>query len=109
MLALASFNINLDRILYLVHTMTRPSKYNGVGQWMDNDELMVARSDTMEWQGGRSCTGWSLIGKSDRDGCMQLCILNKVIDLIAEHVQPTALNVEVVVHVKIMECPILNS
>jgi hypothetical protein len=66
-------------------------------QWMDNDKLMVARSDTMEWQGGRSGLGWLLIGRSDRDGCMQLYILHKVIDLIAEHVQPTELNVEVVI------------
>jgi hypothetical protein len=72
-------------------------KYTGM-QWMDNDELMVARSDMMEWQGGRSGSGWSLIGKSDRDGQMQLYIPNKVIDLIAEHVQPIELNVELVIN-----------
>jgi hypothetical protein len=69
--------------------MTLLRKYQGM-QWMDDDELMVARSDTMEWQGGRSGLGWSLIGRSDRDGCMQSYSLHEVIDLIAEHVQPTA-------------------
>jgi hypothetical protein len=63
-------------------------------------KLMVARSDTMEWQGGRSGSGWLLIGRSDRDGRMQSYIINKVIDLIAKHVQPTELNVEVVIDVE---------
>jgi hypothetical protein len=63
-------------------------KYKGM-QWMDDNKLMVARSDTMEWQDGRSGSGWSLIGRSDRDGRMQSYILNEVVDLIAEHVQPT--------------------
>jgi Protein of unknown function (DUF 659) len=76
--------------------MTLLRKYQGM-QWMDDEELMVARSDTMEWQGGRSGSGWLLIGRSDRDGRMQSYILHEVIDLIAEHVQPTELNVEVVV------------
>jgi hypothetical protein len=67
-------------------------------QWMDDDQLMVAWSDTMEWQGGRSGSGWLLIGRSDRDGQMQSYIINEVIDLIAEHVQPTELNVEVKSH-----------
>jgi hypothetical protein len=74
-------------------------KYKGM-QWMDNNKLMVARSDTMEWQGGRSGSGWLLIGRSDRDGRMQSYILNKVIDLIAEHVRPIELNVEVIIDVE---------
>jgi hypothetical protein len=49
--------------------MTLLQKYQGM-QWMDDDKLMVARSDTMEWQGGRSGSGWLLIGRSDRDGRM---------------------------------------
>jgi hypothetical protein len=87
--------------------MSLLQKYEGM-QWMDNDELMVAQSDTMEWQGGRSGSGWSLIGRSDRDGRMQSYILHEVIDLIAEHVQPTELNVEVVVDADAV-CGILGS
>jgi hypothetical protein len=45
-------------------------KFKGM-QWMDDNELMMVRSDTMEWQGGRSGSGWLLIGRSDRDGRMQ--------------------------------------
>jgi hypothetical protein len=72
-------------------------KYQGM-EWRDDDELFVARSDTMEWQrAGRSVGGgWALIGRSDNDGRMQPYPLNEVIDLIAEHVQRTELNVEVV-------------
>jgi hypothetical protein len=71
-------------------------KYQGM-EWMDDDELFMARSDEMEWQrGGRIVGGWSLIGRSDSDGRMQPYSLNEVIDLIAERVQRTELNVEVV-------------
>jgi hypothetical protein len=81
----------------VAHERELLAKYQGM-RWMDDEELFVARSDTMEFQGGRSGMGYCLIGRSERDGRMVSYPINEVIDLISEYVQPTDLNVEMVIN-----------
>jgi hypothetical protein len=74
-------------------------KYKGM-RWLEDEELFVAWSDAMEFQGGCSGMGYCLIGRSERDSQMVSYPINEVIDLILEYVQPTDLNVEVVVNIE---------
>jgi hypothetical protein len=42
-------------------------KYKGM-HWLDDEELFVAGSDALAFQGGRSGMKYCVIGRSERDG-----------------------------------------
>jgi hypothetical protein len=60
-------------------------------------DLQVAREEEMEWQGGRSGNGWCLIGKKESDGSMEPWAIHDVVYGISKYVQPTELNMDVII------------
>jgi hypothetical protein len=72
-------------------------KYGGLS-WLDPDNgnaLVSARTDKMEYHGGRKGTGWNLIAVSE-DGDEEPWSIELALDQIKEHTQPFELNVELI-------------
>jgi hypothetical protein len=79
-------------------------KYGGL-HWLDADEddkLIVGLDDEMEYQAGKTGSGWCVIGRNE-DGTTESWDINLVIDEIAEYEQPPELNVEVIVNDEMRE------
>ena len=64
-------------------------KYGGL-KWIgpDENEVVVAGEEQMEWQGGRNGSGWCLFGIKDSDGSMEPWVIDLAIDLMADYEQP---------------------
>jgi hypothetical protein len=71
-------------------------KYKGMNFRDSNNDLQVVTS--VEWKGGRSRIGWTLVCVNQSDGEEMPWQIHDVIDLIAVCVQPPDLHVEIVVN-----------
>lgn len=79
-------------------------KYGGL-RWEDKDDnqnLCIADTTDMEYQGGRGGSGWCVIGLMS-DGTTEPWIINCVIDEMAEYNYPPEMNVEVITNTILRE------
>jgi hypothetical protein len=59
----------------------------------EEDELIVAKSDELQWRSDRHEYGYNLIGVRASDGVSDHWRFHEVVDLIAAYPQPANLNV----------------